>query len=84
MKELIINKPKIILLDILLPDISGYKLCKRIKHDQTYKDIKIYFITAVPEQEVIKMMTETKADGYFLKPFEFQKFNIIFELLKRM
>ena len=77
-KELELYSPKIILLDILLPDISGYEICKKIKLDENYKDIPIYYITAVPGNEVTQKMKETMADGFFLKPFNFREFEKIF------
>ena len=67
-------KPKIILLDILLPDINGYEICKKIKSDESYNDILIFYISAVPENEIKLRMKETMADGYFLKPFNFPEF----------
>ncbi|MFX0071436.1 MAG: two-component system response regulator [Candidatus Hermodarchaeota archaeon] len=74
--------PKLILLDILLPDISGYEVCKKIKTDQNLKNIPVYFITAVPEAEVHGKMSETKADGYFLKPFNISEFKNLLKYLQ--
>ena len=73
--------PKLILLDILLPDGSGYEICKKIKTDDKLKNIPVYYITAVPETEVHNKMSETKADGYFLKPFNISDFNILLDYL---
>ncbi len=69
------NVPKLILLDILLPDSSGYDICKLIKANKKFKDIPVFYITAVPKAEVHSKMKETKADGYFLKPFNISEFN---------
>lgn len=80
-KELENFKPKLILLDIILPDISGYEICKKLKSDDNYSAIPIYFITAVPENEVIQNLKETRADGYFLKPFNFPKFEKLYKYL---
>ena len=80
-KELEINKPKLILLDILLPDINGYEICKKIKSDENYSDIIVFFITAVPETEVKSRIKETMADGYLLKPFNFSEFEKLFDYL---
>ncbi len=79
----ILNKfiPKLILLDILLPDIKGYDLCKKIRTDKRFKKIPIFYITAVPEAEVFENLKETGANGYFLKPFNMNKFNILFDYL---
>lgn len=70
-----ISTPKLILLDILLPDISGYDICKRLKANENLKNIPIYYITAVPEVEVEKKLDETGAEGYFSKPFNWDEFD---------
>jgi len=73
--------PKLILLDIILPDISGYEICKMIKDHQKYNEIPLYLLTAIPGSEVERKMGETKADGYILKPFDFSDFEVIFQYL---
>lgn len=73
--------PKLILLDVLLPDSSGYDICKKIKIDLKLKNIPIFYITAVPETEVHSKMSETKADGYFLKPFNINEFKVLLNYL---
>lgn len=75
--------PKLILLDIILPDVSGYDLCKQIKRDEKYKNIPVYFLTAIPESEVEKKLEETEADGYILKPFDFSDFEIVFKKIQK-
>ncbi len=72
-KELKEANPKLILLDVILPEIDGFKLCKQIKSDKALNKIKVFFVTAVPGYEVDKKMQETQADGYFLKPFDFSQ-----------
>ena len=81
LEELKRYKPKVILLDIILPDINGYEICKKIKTDNKIKSIPVYYITAIPEADVQKNMEETGADGFFLKPFKFNKFEILFNYL---
>jgi len=74
--------PKLILLDIILPDLSGYDICKTIKSDKEYKNIPVFFLTAIAGSEVEKNLAETKADGIILKPFNFSDFEIVFDILK--
>ncbi len=81
LEELRIATPKVILLDIILPDLSGYDICKTIKTDNDYKKIPVYFLTAISASEVKKHLEETKVDGYILKPFNFSDFDVIFEIL---
>ncbi|MGV9171794.1 MAG: response regulator [Promethearchaeia archaeon] len=81
-EELKNGKPKVILLDIILPDLSGYEICQTIKSDEEYKDTPVYYLTAIAGSEVKEKLEETKADGYILKPFNFSDFEFIFDLLK--
>jgi CheY-like chemotaxis protein len=81
LEELKRGNPKVILLDIILPDLSGYDICKTIKTDNEYKKIPVYFLTAISASEVEKHIQETKADGYILKPFNFADFEVVFEIL---
>ncbi|MFX0187526.1 MAG: response regulator [Candidatus Hodarchaeota archaeon] len=79
--ELKRSTPKLILLDIILPDYNGYDLCKIIKSNEKYKKIPIHFLTAIPGTEVEKNLKDTKADGYILKPFDLMDFEVILEYL---
>ena len=74
--------PRLILLDILLPDISGYDVCEKIKSNKNLKHIPLYYITAIPESDVRKKLEVTKAEGLLLKPFNFSEFEDIFNYLK--
>jgi len=78
-EELRISTPKVILLDIILPDISGYEICDMIKKDKKFKEIPVYFLTAIPGSEVEKNLGN--ADGYILKPFDFSDFEVVFQFL---
>lgn len=75
--------PKLILLDIILPDLSGYDICKTIKSDKEWTDIPLFFLTAISGGEVEKNLKDTKADGYILKPFNFSDFEVIFDILNK-
>jgi CheY-like chemotaxis protein len=79
--EIISYTPKLILLDIILPDINGYEVCKEIKSRKNKENIPIFYITAVSASEVQNKLKETGANGYFLKPFDFTKFPILFDYL---
>ncbi len=81
LEELSRSTPKLIILDIILPDISGYEVCTKIKSDKKLKNIPVFYATAVTEFEVRGRLEETGADGYFLKPFDFNKFDILFDYL---
>jgi len=74
--------PKVVLLDIILPEKSGYDICKEVKGNSSTKSTLVYYITAVPGFEVEKMMQETEADGYFTKPFNFTLLDNLISRLK--
>ena len=81
LEELANNPPKLVLLDIILPDYSGYNICKQIKANKDLRNIAVYLLTAIPGSEVEKNLVESKADGYILKPFDFSDFEVIFQYL---
>ena len=81
LEELNFNPPKLILLDIILPDVSGFTICKKIKENKKYKDIPIIYLTAVPGNQVSEKVGETKADGFILKPFDLADFDFVFQYL---
>ncbi|NVM44130.1 MAG: response regulator [Candidatus Lokiarchaeota archaeon] len=81
LEELANNPPKLVLLDIILPDYSGYNICKQIKSNKDLRNIAVYLLTAIPGSEVEKNLVESQADGYILKPFDFSDFEVIFQYL---
>jgi len=63
------NKPNLLLLDINMPEMSGFEVCKKLKKDPETKEIPIIFLTARIEQEdIIKGLTIGAVD-YVTKPF---------------
>ena len=62
--------PNLIILDIMLPKIHGYKIARLLKFDETYKHIPIVMLTARSQRSDIKLGEETGADEYMTKPFE--------------
>jgi len=63
------KKPDILFLDIMMPEINGYDVCRTIKNDPDLKSIYVIMLTAkgqVAEQERGK---EVGADEYIVKPF---------------
>jgi CheY-like chemotaxis protein len=81
LEEINNNPPKLVLLDIILPDYSGYDICKQIKSNKDLRNIAVYLLTAIPGSEVEKNLEDSNADGYILKPFDFSDFEVIFQYL---
>ena len=83
LKELKRYRPKLVLLDIILPDINGYEILKRMKADDKLKSIPVFFLTAIPSVEVEKKAGELGATGSILKPFNLTDFDVIHKYLKK-
>ncbi|MBI1871085.1 MAG: response regulator [Chlamydiae bacterium] len=78
------NCPDLILLDIMLPKIDGYKVCRLLKFDDKYKSIPIILLTALGQESDVATGKDVGADGYLLKPFDGEKLLAkIEELLKK-
>ncbi|MFX1499943.1 MAG: two-component system response regulator [Promethearchaeota archaeon] len=82
-EELCCHKPKLIFLDVNLPDSNGFEFCRQLKKKKKFRNILIYFFTGLSEAEVAIKALETKADGYLIKPFDLNDFNDIFEHIKQ-
>ncbi|MBN1445251.1 MAG: response regulator [Candidatus Omnitrophica bacterium] len=65
--------PDIVILDLFLPGINGFNLCKNIKNDPHTKDIKIIVITGYPTDENIGKAKDSGADAVLPKPFEMEE-----------
>jgi len=61
-------KPHLLILDIMMPDIKGYDVCKRIKSDEETRETKIIVLSAYLDDEKFKKMKKYGADLCFSKP----------------
>ena len=61
--------PDLIILDVMMPKINGYKISRLLKYDNKYKDIPILMVTARSQEEDKIIGEETGADEYITKPF---------------
>ncbi|NLH39088.1 MAG: response regulator [Elusimicrobia bacterium] len=78
------SKPGLILLDLKLPDIDGYELCKRIRDNQFTSDVPIIVLTGVSEVDSKIKTIEMGADDYISKPFDVRELKVrIKRILKR-
>ncbi len=63
------NPPDLILLDIMMPGIDGYEVCKRLKMDETTREIPIIFLTAMTKEQDEAKGLALGAVDYVTKPF---------------
>ena len=71
-------KPDLLILDIMLPDINGYEVCKRMKRTANFSAVPVIFLSA-KQEEVDKVLGfESGAEDYITKPFS------VAELLARV
>lgn len=70
--------PDLILLDMLMPDIDGFEVCRRLKADEKTKDIPIIAVTVLKDPKEIKKMRSAGITDYISKPFNAQ------ELIKKI
>ncbi len=64
------KKPDLIILDLMLPKLDGYKVCRMLKFDEKYKNIPIILFTARAQDSDKKTGREVMADAYITKPFK--------------
>lgn len=70
--------PQIVLLDIMMPDVDGYAICKHIKSHKKLKDAKVVFMSAKSKESDIQKGYDLGASLYITKPFSTR------QLLKQM
>jgi DNA-binding response OmpR family regulator len=64
------ERPDLILLDVMLPKLDGYRVCRLLKFDQNYKHIPIIMLTAKTEEQSMATGIRTGADQYLTKPVD--------------
>jgi len=61
-------KPDLILLDIMMPRMSGFEVCRKLKSDPETRDIPILMVTALNEMGDIERAVESGTDDFLSKP----------------
>ena len=66
-------RPDLLILDIMMPDIDGYEVCRKLKSSEQTKHIKIIVLSGYLDEESYKKMREYGADLCFSKPLPLEK-----------
>lgn len=75
--------PDVIVLDLMLPRMNGYEVCRRIRADHRLKHAKIVMVTAKNHDRDESRGMETGADDYIMKPFEpLELMHVVNQVLK--
>ncbi|OJX41448.1 MAG: two-component system response regulator [Chloroflexi bacterium 44-23] len=71
---LLVNKPDLILLDLMMPDVDGWEVYQQIKSTERLKNIPVIVITAKAQSiDRVLGLEIAKVDGYITKPFKPQE-----------
>ena len=64
-----VSQPDIILLDVMMPNMSGYEVCEQLKANPATRDIPVLFVTALTDMEDERRGLDMGAVDYIVKPF---------------
>lgn len=73
LKTVELKPPDLILLDILMPQVDGYQLCKQLKYNSATKEIPVIFLSALARGLDRKKGFQAGAADYLSKPFEIEE-----------
>jgi two-component system phosphate regulon response regulator PhoB len=77
------ERPDLILLDLMLPDISGLEVCRAVKTDPALRDIPVVMLTARSEEIDRVVGFELGADDYVVKPFSVRELGLRIQAVLR-
>lgn len=69
-QKFITHKPDLVILDLRMPRVDGYKLCSAIRNNPENKNIKILVVSGLVEAKDKDMIMKLGADDYLVKPFD--------------
>ena len=67
------ERPDLVLLDLRVPVIDGYEVCKRVKADEDLRQIPVILFTANVSENMVEKTNELGADDFLLKPFNYKE-----------
>lgn len=73
LEKILLHKPDLILCDLRMPEMDGFTVLKNLGEQPDFKKIPFIFFSAKSEKVEIKKGIDAGADGYLVKPFEFEE-----------
>lgn len=70
LEAMISMKPDLVLLDIMLPEIDGFEVCRQIKSNESSRHVPVIMLTAKKSREDMVKGEQVGADWYITKPFK--------------
>ena len=67
------RKPDLVLLDVMLPEVSGYEICQSVRADESCSEVRILMMTARGSAMERRKGLAMGADGFITKPFELKE-----------
>lgn len=67
------DHPDLVLLDVMLPEVSGYEVCRTVRLDPALKEVKILMMTARGSANERRRGLDLGADGFISKPFDLKE-----------
>jgi two-component system, OmpR family, phosphate regulon response regulator PhoB len=68
------DRPALVLLDVMLPEVSGFDICQQIRADPTLAGVKVLMLTARGSAADLRRARDEGADAFLAKPFEVRDF----------
>ena len=73
------EKPSLVLLDVMMPGLDGWQVCREIKASPNGKNVRVVMVTALQDWMDKRQAIETGADDFVEKPFELAKLGEVVE-----
>lgn len=84
MRQLLENRPDLVILDVMMPGQSGWEVCRSIRETDSLKNMGVIMLTGVGHRMNEMTSPLYGADGYLDKPFEFDDLdNLVSDVLKK-
>jgi len=73
LENIIVNRPNLVVLDVMMPELNGWQICKYVKSHDEYDDVGVIMLTAIGPVNNELTSPLFGADDYIDKPFDFDE-----------